>query len=71
MSDEKVVDLDAKRCKAYGICTGIAPDVFDIPPGSPIAIVLREVIEAEDEMDVEETVRACPAQAISIRSSAS
>ena len=60
------VAVDATRCQAYGLCVGINPDVFDVPPGSPVAILLRNVVDDRDLEDVLEAARACPAQAITV-----
>lgn len=61
----KVV-LDQAKCRAYGLCVTAHPEVFLLPPGSPVAVVTREVVEADDLEDVQEAARVCPAQAISI-----
>lgn len=65
MSEAKVV-IDGPACQAYGLCVTLHPEVFDVPPGSPVAILLREVVGDDDMEDVEEAVRACPAQAITL-----
>lgn len=54
------------RCKAYGVCVSVLPEVFDIRPGSPTAVLLRDAADAEERADLEEAVRNCPAQALSI-----
>lgn len=61
----KVV-LDQGLCRAYGLCVTAHPDIFLLPPGSPVAVVTREVVDADDLEDVKEAVRVCPAQAISL-----
>ena len=65
-NDRLRVVVDAARCQGYGLCVGIDPDVFDIPDGSLVAYVLRDVIDGDQRRDVEEAVVACPAQAISL-----
>lgn len=60
------VVVDGTRCTAYGLCVGIHPDVFAVPLGSPVAVVLREELEPEDLDDVAEAVRTCPAQALTL-----
>jgi ferredoxin len=60
------VRVDATKCQAYGLCVGINPDVFDVPPGSPVAVLRRDVVAGDDLEDVLEAARACPAQAISV-----
>jgi ferredoxin len=63
------VVVDTSRCQAYGLCVAIAPDVFDVPPGSPVAVVLESAVAQETVADVEEAVRSCPAQALTLRRS--
>ncbi|WP_205739578.1 ferredoxin [Georgenia sp. SYP-B2076] len=60
------VRLDTSKCRAYGICVGIMPDVFDLPKGSPVAVLLKDVADGEDLTDLEEAVFNCPASAISL-----
>jgi len=63
-SDETVVRLDEARCRSYGICVSILPDVFDLPPDAKSAVLLRHEVDPDDVEDLQEAVRACPAQAI-------
>jgi ferredoxin len=42
----------------------ILPDVFDLPPDAKSAVLLRHEVDPDDVEDLEEAVRACPAQAI-------
>ena len=63
-SDETVVRLDEVRCRSYGICVSILPDVFDLPPDAKSAVLLRHEVDPDDVEDLQEAVRACPAQAI-------
>ena len=60
------VVLDQGLCRAYGLCVTAHPEVFLLPPGSPVAVVTREVVGPDDLEDVMDAVRACPAQAISV-----
>jgi ferredoxin len=60
------VVVDAARCQTYGMCVVANPDVFDVPAGSIVARVLRDVVDGADLDDVREAVAACPAQAISL-----
>jgi len=64
VSDRTTVELDELRCRGYGICVSILPDVFDLPGGAKTAVLLRHDVDADDVEDLEESVRACPAQAI-------
>jgi ferredoxin len=63
--------LDTSLCSTYGVCVTIMPDVFDTPAGSPVAVLLRDRVEAHEREDLEEAVRSCPAQALAIRESPS
>ncbi|KAE8765733.1 ferredoxin [Georgenia thermotolerans] len=65
-AEQVAVHLDTSRCRAYGICVGILPDVFDLPKGSPVAVLRLAVADGEDLEDLEEAVFNCPAQAISL-----
>lgn len=58
--------LNGASCQGYGICLGIAPDAFDIPSGSPVAVLIRSTFPASERAVLEDAVRSCPAQAISI-----
>jgi len=58
------VGLDEVRCRGYGICVSILPDVFDLPSGAKVAVLLKNEVDADDVEDLEEAVRSCPAQAI-------
>ena len=61
----KVV-VDNNLCRNYGLCAGIQPDVFFIPPGAPFPVLTRDVIDDADLEDVLGAVRSCPSQAISV-----
>lgn len=67
MTGQVEVLLDTKLCNAYGVCMTIMPDVFDIPAGSPVAVLLRDRVEAHERDDLDEAIRACPAQALAMR----
>jgi ferredoxin len=59
--------LDTNLCMAYGVCVTTMPDVFDTPAGSPVAVLRRDRVEAHDRDELEEAIRACPAQALAMR----
>jgi ferredoxin len=65
-ADQVEILLDTNLCSAYGVCVSIMPDVFDTPPSSVVAVLLRDGVEADEREDLEEAVRACPAQALKI-----
>jgi ferredoxin len=58
-----VVDFD--RCESNAVCMGIAPEVFEVRDDD-FLYVLQEHPPEELRPKVEEAVRLCPKQAISI-----
>ena len=65
-ADQVEIRLDTNLCSAYGVCVSIMPEVFDTPPGSAVAVLLRDRVGTDEREDLEEAVRACPAQALAI-----
>lgn len=59
------VVVDMKLCEANGLCMGIAPDIFELDEDDELT-VLDEHPDESRRTDVEEAVRQCPKQAISI-----
>ena len=58
-----VVDFD--RCKSNAVCTGIAPQIFEVRDDN-FLYVLDETPAPDKRGLVEEAVASCPTQAISI-----
>ena len=58
-----VVDFD--RCESNAVCMGIAPEVFEVRDDDYL-YVLQEHPPEELRPKMEEAVRLCPKQAISI-----
>jgi ferredoxin len=58
-----VVDFDL--CESNAVCMGIAPEVFEVRDDD-FLYVLNENPPESDRPKVEEAVRRCPKQAISI-----
>ncbi len=58
-----VVDVDV--CESNGVCTGIAPDVFELRSDDYLYVLIEEPPE-ERRADMERAVRGCPLNAISI-----
>jgi ferredoxin len=58
-----VVDFD--RCESNAVCMGIAPEVFEVREDD-FLYVLQEHPPEELRPKIEEAVRLCPKQAISI-----
>lgn len=59
-----VIELDTTKCRAYGLCVGLAPDHFDMPSGQPVVTVLKRTVTADEFEEVEEAVDSCPAAAL-------
>jgi ferredoxin len=57
--------VDYERCMSNGVCVGIAPDLFEIRDDGYM-YVLDETPGEEARSLVEQAVRSCPTQAISI-----
>ena len=58
-----VVDFD--RCESNAICMGVVPEVFEVR-SDDFLYVLQEQPPEELRPKIEEAVRLCPKQAISI-----
>jgi ferredoxin len=57
------VQVNADICAGFGICTGIAPDVFELHEDG-YAIVLVSEVAPEDEDAMRRAESQCPARAI-------
>ena len=58
-----VVDYD--KCKSNAVCMGIAPEIFEVRDDN-FLYVLQAEPGKELRAKVEEAVRVCPTQAISL-----
>ena len=58
-----VVDFD--KCQSNAVCMGVAPEVFEVRDDN-FLYVLQEEPPEELRPKVEEAVRTCPTQAITI-----
>jgi len=59
------VHVDSEICAGFGICLGIAPDVFELHEDG-YAIVLVSEVKPEDEDAMRRAASQCPARAIFI-----
>lgn len=59
------VRVNPEICAGFGICTGIAPDVFELHEDG-YAIVRVSEVSPEDEDLVRRAASQCPAQAITV-----
>ena len=60
------VGLDLNTCQGYANCVMVAPEVFDINEQTGVAILLQEHPDDAQRAGVEEAVRQCPTESISI-----
>jgi ferredoxin len=59
------VRVNSEICAGFGICTGIAPEVFEIHEDG-YAVVLVSEVKPEDEATMRMAADQCPARAISV-----
>ena len=59
------VHVNSQICAGFGICLGIAPEVFELHDDG-YAIVLVSEVPPEFEDAVRQAVNQCPASAISL-----
>jgi ferredoxin len=59
------VHVNPEICAGFGICLGIAPDVFELHDDG-YAVVLLSAVKPEDEDAMRRAVSQCPSQAISL-----
>lgn len=64
------VETESERCVASGMCTLLAPGVFDQDEVTGEVVVLERHPAQEQWNTVEEAVRSCPAQALRFETSA-
>ena len=60
------VKVDPERCQGHTLCAMIAPKVFELDEIDGHSSVIGEDVPADQEGQVNEAVRSCPEQAISI-----
>jgi ferredoxin len=59
------VRVDTEKCAGFGICLGIAPEVFELHEDG-YAVVLVSEVPPELDDTVRRAANQCPAQAILI-----
>jgi ferredoxin len=59
------VRVDRDLCEANGVCTGIAPDVFELDDEDELVILQPEPPE-EMRDSIEQAVASCPKTALSL-----
>jgi ferredoxin len=60
------VEADLDLCQGHAMCELEAPDYFRVPKRGQVEILNAEPPE-EDRGQIEQAVRVCPTQALSIR----
>lgn len=60
------ITIDESKCQAYGNCMITAPDVFDLGDEDAVVTILQTRPDAERRAVVEEAVRSCPVEALSL-----
>lgn len=64
------VHVNSQICAGFGVCLGIAPDVFELHEDG-YAIVRVSEVKPEDEDEMRRAASQCPAQAISLSETSS
>lgn len=59
------VRVDRERCQGHGVCSGEAPEVFALDDDGELEVLQERPPEAQREK-VENALRFCPTQALSI-----
>ena len=60
--------LDLNTCQGYANCVMVAPEVFDINEETGLAVLLQEISDDSQLAAVEEAVRQCFTESISVES---
>ena len=59
------IAVDFDKCKSNALCMGVAPEIFEVRDDNFLYVLQEEPPESARAL-VEEAVRDCPTQAISI-----
>jgi ferredoxin len=59
------VRIDTDLCAGFGICVGIAPEIFELHEDGYATVLVSEVPPELEDL-VRRAVSQCPAQAISL-----
>jgi ferredoxin len=59
------VEVDYDKCNSNALCMGVAPEVFEVRDDN-FLYVLQDEPDESLRSKVEEAVRVCPTQAISL-----
>lgn len=61
------VVVDRDRCVGSGMCTSIAPGVFELDDVGGLVLKRDEVADEADQAAVNDAVACCPVEALSVR----
>jgi ferredoxin len=59
------VVVNRNLCESFGVCTGVEPSVFELGDDD-ILVILDENPPEDLRPNIEEAVRLCPKQALSV-----
>lgn len=61
----KKVQADFDLCESNALCTGFAPEVFELDDDD-FLVILNDEVTPENEARIKQAVEACPKAALSI-----
>lgn len=59
------VVVNRNLCESYGVCTGVLPEVFELDDDD-LLVILQDDPPDELRPKIDEAVRLCPKQALSV-----
>ncbi len=63
--------VDRELCIGSGMCTTIAPSVFELSPEGELVLIHGDELEPSEIAAVEDAVACCPVEALLVRDDAS
>jgi ferredoxin len=57
------IEVDLGACRSYGLCAGVAPDVFEINEEGVLQLLQADVDDSR-RAEMEDAALMCPTQAI-------
>lgn len=57
---------DVDKCTGLGLCESIAPDFFEVQDDGSL-VMLRETFDESERATLQEAVKSCPTEALSLR----
>jgi len=65
VAGKRNVIVDYGLCEANAVCMGVNPEIFHVDDDDHLTI-LKPDVTADTEEDIDQAVRRCPRQALSI-----